>query len=35
MNQDFDIHLLKNAIYEAASVIKELKEGVQVFSKTA
>ena len=33
MNQDLDIHLLKNAIYEAASTIKELKEGVQVFSK--
>src|SRR6056300_851800 len=33
MNQDFDIHLLKSAIYDAASVIKELKEGVKVFSK--
>ena len=33
MNQNFDIHELKSAIHEAASVIKELKEGVEVFSK--
>ena len=33
MNQDFDIHELKSSIHEAASVIKELKEGVEVFSK--
>ena len=33
MNQTFDIHLLKNAVYESASTIKELREGVKVFSK--
>ena len=33
MNQDFDIHILKNALYDAASAIKELKEGVEIFSK--
>ena len=33
MNQNFDIHELKSAIHKAASVIKELKEGVEVFSK--
>ena len=33
MTQDFDIHILKSAIYDAASEIKELKEGVEVFSK--
>ena len=33
MNQALDIHLLKTAIYDSASSIKELKEGVQVFSK--
>ena len=33
MTQDFDIHILKSAIYDAASAIKELKEGVEVFSK--
>ena len=33
MNQAFDIHLLKNAVYESASIIKGLREGVQIFSK--
>ena len=33
MNQAFDIHLLKNAVYESASTIKDLREGVKVFSK--
>ena len=33
MNQDLDIHILKNALYDAASAIKELKEGVEIFSK--
>ena len=33
MNQNFDIHLLKNAVYESASTIKQLREGVKVFSK--
>mgnify|MGYP005664028021 FL=1 len=33
MNQTFDIHLLKNAVYESASTIKDLREGVKVFSK--
>ena len=33
MNQNFDIHLLKNAVYESASIIKGLREGVQIFSK--
>ena len=33
MNQNFDIHLLKNAVYESASTIKELRKGVKVFSK--
>ena len=33
MNQTFDIHLLKNAVYESASTIKELREEVKVFSK--
>ena len=33
MNQTFDIHLLKNAVYESASTIKDLREEVKVFSK--
>ena len=33
MNQAFDIHLLKNAVYKSASTIKDLREGVKVFSK--
>ena len=33
MNQNFDIHLLKNAVYESASTNKQLREGVKVFSK--
>ena len=33
MNQAFDIHLLKNAVYESASTIKDLREDVKVFSK--
>ncbi len=33
MNKAFDIHLLKNAVYESASTIKDLREGVKVFSK--
>ena len=33
MNQSFDIHVLKNAVYESASTIKDLRKGVKVFSK--
>ena len=33
MNQTFDIHLLKTAVYESASTIKDLREEVKVFSK--
>lgn len=33
MNKAFDIHLLKNAVYESASTIKDLREDVKVFSK--
>ena len=33
MNQAFDIHSLKNAVYESASTIKDLRKGVKVFSK--
>jgi len=33
MNQAFDIHLLKNAVYESASIIKNLREKVEIFSK--
>ena len=33
MNQYFDIHVLKNAVYESASTIKDLRKGVKVFSK--
>ena len=33
MNQAFDIHVLKNAVYESASTIKDLRKGVKVFSK--
>ena len=33
MKQTFDIHLLKNAVYESASIIKDLRGEVEIFSK--
>ena len=33
MKQTFDIHLLKNAVYESASIIKDLRGEVKIFSK--